>query len=133
LTIHLAHMTTLLKKLWDSPIGIRTTHFWGPAANWGIVLAGLSDINRPVEKISVNMSSAMLLYSALFMRFALRVQPRNLLLFACHAANESVQLYHWTRAVKYNYIDNRGAVTPQKQIVEPATQTPPVEKSVEKN
>ena len=30
-------------------------------------------------------------YSALFMRFAWAVQPRNYLLFACHASNECVQ------------------------------------------
>ena len=34
----------------------------------------------------------MCVYSALFMRFALRVQPRNMLLFACHVCNEGVQL-----------------------------------------
>ena len=31
-------------------------------------------------------------YSALFMRFAWAVQPRNYLLFACHASNECVQV-----------------------------------------
>ncbi|KAL0490314.1 mitochondrial pyruvate carrier 1 [Acrasis kona] len=107
---------SLIKTLWDSPIGIRTTHFWGPAANWGIVLAGLSDINRPKEKISLSMSTAMVLYSALFMRFALRVQPRNLLLFTCHAANETIQLYHWSRAVKYNYFEDK--------VETPVTTTP---------
>lgn len=31
------------------------------------------------------------------MRFALAIQPRNYLLFACHAANETVQLYNLSR------------------------------------
>ena len=34
----------------------------------------------------------MCVYSLLFMRFALAIQPRNLLLFACHFCNEGVQL-----------------------------------------
>ena len=34
----------------------------------------------------------MCVYSALFMRFALAVQPRNMLLFSCHASNECVQV-----------------------------------------
>ncbi len=38
------------------------------------------------------MTTAMCIYSALFMRFALAIQPRNLLLFACHVCNEGVQL-----------------------------------------
>ena len=28
-----------LKAFIDSPTGPRTTHFWGPVANWGFVLA----------------------------------------------------------------------------------------------
>lgn len=39
----------------------------------------------------------MCVYSALFMRFAWKVQPRNYLLFSCHTANESVQLYQLSR------------------------------------
>lgn len=35
------------------------------------------------QKISGNMTGAMCIYSALFMRFALAIQPRNYLLFAC--------------------------------------------------
>lgn len=35
---------------------------------------------------------ALCIYSALFMRFAWKVQPRNMLLFACHFTNETVQL-----------------------------------------
>lgn len=45
----------------------------------------------------------MCVYSALFMRFALAIKPRNYLLFACHAANETVQLYNlqrWQRHAK---------------------------------
>jgi mitochondrial pyruvate carrier 1 len=40
----------------------------------------------------------MCIYSCLFMRFAWMVQPRNYLLLACHASNETVQLtqmYRW--------------------------------------
>ena len=36
--------------------------------------------------------AAMCVYSALFMRFAYEVQPRNWLLFGCHFCNEAVQL-----------------------------------------
>jgi hypothetical protein len=61
----------------------------------------------------------MVAYSLLFMRFALKVQPRNLLLFSCHACNEAVQLYHLGRAVKYNYFDEKNVSTPPaKPLVE---------------
>ena len=41
--------------------------------------------------ISGTMSTALCAYSTVFMRFAWRVQPRNYLLFACHATNATAQ------------------------------------------
>lgn len=47
------------------------------------------------------MTLALCTYSALFMRFALAVQPKNYLLFACHATNEVAQLTQGYRFLKY--------------------------------
>nr|GMD94890.1 mitochondrial pyruvate carrier 1-like [Ipomoea batatas] len=41
----------------NSPVGPKTTHFWGPVANWGFVVAGLVDTQKPPEMISGNMTS----------------------------------------------------------------------------
>lgn len=81
----------------NSPVGPKTSHFWGPVANWGFVLAGIMDSNKPPELISARMTAVLFFYSCLFMRFALRVQPRNYLLFACHFSNASCQAYLLTR------------------------------------
>ncbi|KAJ0760079.1 putative mitochondrial pyruvate carrier [Helianthus annuus] len=35
------------------------------------------------------------------MRFAWMVQPRNYLLLACHASNETVQMYQFSRWLKH--------------------------------
>ncbi|EFJ19442.1 hypothetical protein SELMODRAFT_39178, partial [Selaginella moellendorffii] len=86
-----------LKKIWNSEVGPKTTHFWGPIANWGFVAAGLADLSKPPELMSGNMTCAMCIYSALFMRFSMAIKPKNYLLFGCHAANETVQLYHLSR------------------------------------
>jgi hypothetical protein len=32
-------MATAFKAFVNSPVGPKTTHFWGPVANWGFVLA----------------------------------------------------------------------------------------------
>jgi len=77
----------------NSPVGPKTVHFWGPVANWGLVLAGILDANKPPEKISRNMTTVLFFYSCMFMRFAYRVTPRNYLLFACHFSNASCQAY----------------------------------------
>jgi mitochondrial pyruvate carrier 1 len=86
-----------------SPTGPMTTHFWGPVTNWGLSLAALKDMSKPPELVSERMTVALMVYSLLFMRFALRVQPTNYLLFACHACNETAQTYQLQR--KYGGVD----------------------------
>ncbi|KAH7660171.1 Mitochondrial pyruvate carrier protein [Dioscorea alata] len=93
-------MASAFRAFWNSPVGPKTTHFWGPVANWGFVLAGLVDTQKPPEMISGNMTAAMCVYSGLFMRFAWMVQPRNYLLLVCHASNETVQLYQLSRIAR---------------------------------
>ncbi|XP_054782419.1 mitochondrial pyruvate carrier 1-like isoform X2 [Prosopis cineraria] len=86
------------RAFWNSPVGPKTSHFWGPVANFRFVVAGAADMNKPPEMISANMTSV------LYMRFAWMVRPRNYLLLACHASNETVQLsqfYRWANANGY--------------------------------
>ena len=35
-----------MKAFWNSPVGPKTTHFWGPVANWGFVAAVSSLLRR---------------------------------------------------------------------------------------
>ncbi|OSX71426.1 hypothetical protein BU14_0535s0003 [Porphyra umbilicalis] len=86
-----------LVRFLRSPTGPMTTHFWGPITNWGLSIAGFVDMYKPPDAVSERMTGALCVYSALFMRFAWRVQPRNLLLLSCHATNETVQLYQLQR------------------------------------
>lgn len=62
-------------------------------------MAALGDMRKPKDMVSPNMTAALCVYSLLFMRFALKVQPVNYLLFACHATNETVQLYQLQRVL----------------------------------
>ena len=41
------------------------------------------------------------------MRFAWKVQPRNMLLFACHFTNECAQLTQGYRFVMHNYVNKK--------------------------
>ena len=85
----------------NSPVGPKTVHFWGPAANWGLVGAALLDANKPADRISRNMTATLFCYSLMFMRFAWMVQPRNLFLLSCHASNASMQLYLLGKRLRY--------------------------------
>uniref|UniRef100_A0A0R3S376 Mitochondrial pyruvate carrier n=1 Tax=Elaeophora elaphi TaxID=1147741 RepID=A0A0R3S376_9BILA len=81
-----------------------STHFWGPVANWGIPIAALADLKKNPDLISGPMTTALCIYSAVFMRFACRVEPRNMLLFSCHFANISVQMMQMARFLNHNYL-----------------------------
>ena len=82
--------------------GWKSTHFWGPVANWALVGSAVWDgANYGPEVISTNMTVTMCIYSAVFMRFSWMVQPRNYLLLSCHIFNEIAQLRQLYRAVKY--------------------------------
>ena len=83
--------------------GWRTTHFWGPVANWGIALAGVYDMTqKDASHISTPMTGTLAVYSLAFMRFAWRVSPRNYILLACHIFNEGVQLTQLYRKWQYD-------------------------------
>jgi len=82
-----------------------STHFWGPASNFGIPIAAVMDITgKEPEVISGKMTSALIVYSAVFMRYSMAVTPQNYLLFGCHFVNECAQLAQGYRYLRYwNY------------------------------
>jgi len=86
-----------------------STHFWGPLANWGFVIAGLADMQKSPEIISTPMTSALCIYSLLFMRFAWMVRPRNILLLTCHISNETVQLIQIGRKIHWEHFGGKDA------------------------
>jgi len=100
--------TSKLFSLLNSPVGPRTIHFWAPLANWGFVVAGILDMNKPIELLSERMTFTLMCYSAMFMRFAWRVQPRNYMMIACHTANATAQGVLLFR--KLTYIRQQNAI-----------------------
>lgn len=98
--------------------GWRTTHFWGPVANWGIALAGVYDMTqKDASYISTPMTGTLALYSVAFMRFAWRVSPRNYILFACHVFNEGVQLTQLYR--RWDYDRKMALLDPPSAVSQP--------------
>lgn len=82
--------------------GWKSTHFWGPIANWGLVGAAVYDATyKGPETIDVEMTGTMIAYSSTFMLFFWKVQPRNLLGFSCHVFNITAQLNQMRRAIEY--------------------------------
>ncbi|KFY30903.1 hypothetical protein V493_01571 [Pseudogymnoascus sp. VKM F-4281 (FW-2241)] len=79
-----------------------STHFWGPVSNFGIPIAAVMDTQKSPELISGQMTAALCIYSATFMRYSLAVSPANYLLFACHLINEGSQLTQGYRYLNYH-------------------------------
>ncbi|XP_048507060.1 mitochondrial pyruvate carrier 1-like [Athalia rosae] len=80
-----------------------STHFWGPVFNWAIPISAIIDRKKDPKIISGKMTLALFLYSMVFMRFAVKVKPRNTLLFACHFVNAGAQLTQGYRFIQYHY------------------------------
>ncbi|KAF2832148.1 UPF0041-domain-containing protein [Ophiobolus disseminans] len=91
-----------------------STHFWGPASNFGIPIAAIADMSKDPEIISGRMTGALTLYSGTFMRYALAVTPANYLLFGCHAINFSSQLVQGYRYLNYYHFGGQDAALAAK-------------------
>ena len=70
------------KRMWDSPIGLKTVHFWAPIMKWALVLAGVSDFARPAEKLSLTQNAALTATGIIWTRWCLIIKPKNYLLAA---------------------------------------------------
>ncbi|KFA66524.1 hypothetical protein S40285_00749 [Stachybotrys chlorohalonatus IBT 40285] len=80
-----------------------STHFWGPASNFGIPIAAVLDTQKSPELISGQMTAALCIYAGTFMRYSLAVTPPNYLLFACHLVNAGAQSTQMYRYLNYHY------------------------------
>ncbi|PVH78305.1 UPF0041-domain-containing protein [Cadophora sp. DSE1049] len=70
-----------------------STHFVGPASNFGI----------PIAADSGTMTGALFVYAGTFMRYSLAITPKNYLLFACHAVNAGAQGAQGYRWLQWHY------------------------------
>ncbi|KAI5959621.1 uncharacterized protein KGF55_005265 [Candida pseudojiufengensis] len=101
------------KKIFDSIFSKKTlkymctTHFWGPVSNFGIPIAAVMDLKKNPELISGPMTGSLILYSLVFMKYAVAVTPKNYLLFGCHFVNEIAQLTQGFRWVKFHYSEDK--------------------------
>lgn len=93
---------SLFKKLWNSPVGLKTVHFWAPIMKWAIVIAGISDFYRPAEKLSLTQNVALTCTGAIWTRWCLIIKPRNILLAAVNFFLGVVGVIQVSRIVTYN-------------------------------
>jgi len=89
------------QPLWNHPAGPKTIFFWAPAFKWGLVIAGIGDLTRPAEKLSIPQSSALAATGLIWSRYSLVIIPKNWSLFSVNVFVAATSLYQLSRAFSY--------------------------------
>ncbi|EIE85651.1 hypothetical protein G6F46_012759 [Rhizopus delemar] len=72
---------SVLRRFWDSPAGPKTIHFWAPAMKWALVFAGIGDLQRPADKLSITQNASLMLTGLIWSRYSMVIIPKNYTLF----------------------------------------------------
>lgn len=90
-----------LRPLWEHPAGPKTVFFWAPAFKWGLVIAGIGDLTRPADKLSISQSSALAATGLIWSRYSLVIIPKNWSLFSVNVFVAGTSIYQLSRAYLY--------------------------------
>jgi len=61
----------------NHPAGPKTVFFWAPLMKWCLVAAGVKDLTRPAEKLSVSQNLALTATGFIWVRYSLVIIPVN--------------------------------------------------------
>lgn len=92
-----------LQPLWNHEAGPKTIFFWAPAFKWSLVIAGLGDLARPAEKISMSQSAALSATGLVWARYSMVIIPKNYSLLSVNVFVALTGLYSLARAINYEY------------------------------
>ncbi|KAH7037151.1 uncharacterized protein B0I36DRAFT_313425 [Microdochium trichocladiopsis] len=100
------------QRMWASPVGLKTVHFWAPVMKWALVLAGVSDFARPAEKLSLTQNGALTATGIIWTRWCFVITPQNYLLAAVNFFLGMVGITQCTRILMWrmNQKDNETAL-----------------------
>merc|ERR1719388_329162 len=98
---------SFVSNLAAHPAGPFYIHFWAPNFKWALSINNLMDIDRPTDKISLSMTSALTLTGALFMRWSFVITPVNYSLFFVNAALFSSSGFHLSRKLNADYFGSK--------------------------
>lgn len=69
--------TSKLTAFMNHPAGPKTVFFWAPMMKWCLVAAGVKDLSRPPEKLSVSQNVALAATGMIWVRYSLVITPVN--------------------------------------------------------
>ncbi|CAG9824057.1 unnamed protein product [Phaedon cochleariae] len=92
-----------LQPLWMHPAGPKTIFFWAPMFKWGLVIAGIADLQRPADNISPGQCGALLATGVIWSRYSLVITPKNYSLLSVNVFVALTQCYQMYRALDYQF------------------------------
>ncbi|XP_031638518.1 mitochondrial pyruvate carrier 2-like [Contarinia nasturtii] len=110
-----------LQPLWNHPAGPKTVFFWAPAFKWSLVIAGLSDLSRPANQLSIGQSGSLLATGIIWSRYSLVIIPKNYGLFSVNVFVALTQIIQLARA--YNYSVEEAKAKAQEEASAAVTTT----------
>nr|XP_034189853.1 mitochondrial pyruvate carrier 2-like [Osmia lignaria] len=90
-----------LRPVFLHPTGPTTVFFWGPTFKWCLVIAGIGDINRPPNTISLYQTASLMLTGAIWSRYSLVIIPKNYNLLSVNAFTSMTGMYNFIRGLLY--------------------------------
>jgi len=87
----------------NHPAGPKTVFFWAPLMKWCLVAAGVKDLQRPPDKLSVSQNVALAATGFIWVRYSLVITPVNYSLAAVNFFVGSTGLGQLARIVNYRY------------------------------
>ncbi|CAL7943756.1 unnamed protein product [Xylocopa violacea] len=92
-------LPTKFRPIFLHPAGPTTVFFWAPTFKWGLVIAGLGDINRPPDSISLSQTASLMITGAIWSRYSLVITPKNYNLFSVNAFTSFTGAYNFMRGL----------------------------------
>ncbi|PAA68931.1 hypothetical protein BOX15_Mlig029984g3, partial [Macrostomum lignano] len=90
-----------LQPLWNHEAGPKTIFFWAPTFKWALVIAGIADLRRPAERLSLTQSTALAATGLIWSRYSMVIVPKNWNLFSVNIFVAATGLYQLARIVNY--------------------------------
>ncbi|KAI0949658.1 Mitochondrial pyruvate carrier 2 [Taiwanofungus camphoratus] len=87
----------------NHPAGPKTVFFWAPLMKWCLVAAGVKDLSRPAEKLSVSQNLALTATGFIWVRYSMVITPVNYSLAAVNmfvgatGLGQLARIWHYQR------------------------------------
>ncbi|ODQ59820.1 hypothetical protein WICANDRAFT_62407 [Wickerhamomyces anomalus NRRL Y-366-8] len=94
-------MSSAFARFMASETGPKTVHFWAPVLKWALVIAGINDISRPVEKVSGTQNLSLLATGTIWTRWSFVIKPKNYLLASVNFFLAGTAGYQISRIINY--------------------------------